>query len=169
MRPKGFKHNLETRKKIADSHKGVKLSIEHRLACSKAHIGNVGGMLGKKHTEQAKNKMSISHIGYKHTLEARHNMSKAQRGLKKAACSEETKRKISETKTGVKLSKEHSEAISASLKGRIPSLQAEDYIFHHKDLNHFNDDQDNLQIMTVREHSRLHTRLCNDLIGKNKV
>ena len=124
-------------------------------------------MLGKKHTKEAKEKMSESHKGYKHTLKARHNMGEARRGSKHPH-SEETKRKLSEIHKGVKLSKEHRKAISRGLKGRIPSLKGEDYLCHHRDGNHFNDDQSNLRAMTMREHSRLHASLCNGLIGKNR-
>jgi len=167
-RSKGFKHSLKTRKKISNSHKGVNLSSEHRTALSKAHIGISAGMLGKKHTEESKRKMSLAHIGIKHTPEARHNMSESKRGLRRTA---EAKHNMSEAQKRRK-HPPHSEktrrAISEALKGRKPSFKGEDYICHHKDLNHSNNDQDNLQVMTGREHSRLHARLSNNLIGKNR-
>jgi hypothetical protein len=43
--------------------KGMKLSDKHKIHLSEAHIGNVSGMIGKKHTEETKEKISKSKKG----------------------------------------------------------------------------------------------------------
>ncbi len=59
---------------------------------------------GTKHTIETKEKIRQKALGHKRWLGKHHT--------------EETKKKISRTKTGIKLSKEHREKISAALKGR---------------------------------------------------
>lgn len=60
-----------------------------------AHLGKPGGMLGKKHSDETKRKMSIAHTGSKNpnpmTEQARRNISVAHIGQKR---SEETKAKM---------------------------------------------------------------------------
>ena len=53
--------------------------------------------LGKKHSEETKQKMSVAKIGMKHTELAKQNISKGQMGR---VFSEETRRKIGLTKLG---------------------------------------------------------------------
>lgn len=86
----------------------------------------VGGMSGKRHSMETKQKMSITrkgkHLsmehrqklseaqkGKHHTEEAKQKMSEARKGI---IFSEETKQKMSEAKKGKKLSKEHIEKLS---------------------------------------------------------
>lgn len=54
-------------------------------------------MLGKKHSEETKKKMSSSHIGKKFSEESRKKMSEAKKNM-----SEKTKRKLSEANRGKK-------------------------------------------------------------------
>lgn len=65
--------------------KGVKLSIEHRLKLSIAHKGQVSPMLGRKHTEATKLKMSLAQRGRKVSPEGRENMRIAQLGKRTGA------------------------------------------------------------------------------------
>jgi len=94
------------------------------------------GMLGKKHSEEAKKKMSEGHKGkesgakgIKWTEEQRKNKSESQKGEKAPnfgkKFSEETKKKMSEAmkgrvsnNKGKKFSEEHKRKISESLKNR---------------------------------------------------
>jgi group I intron endonuclease len=89
----GFKHSDQTKKKMSESAKNVTrkpLSIEHRLNISKGCKGKLKGRPSKSHLL---------------------NMSLWQKGKKKGPCSEETKRKISESNMGNQnmLGKKHSE------------------------------------------------------------
>lgn len=79
-------------------------------------------MLGRKHSEETKRKMSEAKQGKKnywwgkrHTMESRRKMSEAQQGRK---FSLEHRRKISEAMKGRKLSPEHRQNIRISNQGR---------------------------------------------------
>jgi very-short-patch-repair endonuclease len=53
----------EYRKRLSIAHMGEKHTDEHRRNSSLAMLGKPSGMLGKKHTYEAKLKMSVSHKG----------------------------------------------------------------------------------------------------------
>lgn len=81
----------------------------------------VGPMLGKKHSEETKRKMSAAREGKKappRTEEQRKRMSEAGRGRKMPPCSESTKLKISQANKGRVMSEEQKQAISKALTGR---------------------------------------------------
>ena len=69
--------------------------------------------LGKRHSEEAKKKMSISHIGnqnalgYRHSEEAKKKISESHKGRKRKPLSKETKRKMSISHIGLKNSLGH--------------------------------------------------------------
>lgn len=54
----GHKHSKETREKIGNKNRGIKHSIISRENMSKAHIGKVSHMKGKKHTIETRKKIS---------------------------------------------------------------------------------------------------------------
>ena len=82
---------------------------------------NVVGSI--KMTEEIRQKISEAHKGMKHSEESKMKMSAHQRGKKKnTPISDETKRKISRSLTGRKLTKEHSRKISEGNKRHQASL-----------------------------------------------
>ena len=88
------KMSEETRKKISNSHKGKKLTKNHKAALSNSHTG-------KKVSEETRKKMSES-----------------QKLINRAKpMSEEIKKKISESKKGKKVSEETRKKMSKAHKG----------------------------------------------------
>ena len=59
----GMKPTKETRKKLVLSHTGKKFSEEIRRKMSESRKGRVSGMLGKKHTLEARRKITLSLMG----------------------------------------------------------------------------------------------------------
>ena len=90
---------------------GRKHSEESRRKMSRSRKGKSSGMLGKKHSEESKCRMSKAHKGKKHSEETRQKM----RGKEH---SEETKNKIREFRRGKKHSKKTQRKISKNLTGR---------------------------------------------------
>jgi hypothetical protein len=92
-------------------------SIKEAMASAKR------GPNGRKHSEETKQKIAESKIGSKRsfTPEWRENIRKSQLGLKKAPCSEERKKRISDAKTGKPIgapSDDHRQKISEAKKGK---------------------------------------------------
>jgi len=115
----------ETRTKISKATKGKKRSEETRKRISEAKQGMVGTFIGKHHSEESKQKMSIGRTGNKNhqfgvkwSDERKQKLSKLKQGVPR---SEETKRKISETKLNqhLTLSEETKHKMSIAGKGRI--------------------------------------------------
>ena len=73
--------------------------------------------MGKKHTEESKRKMSVSHTGKPRSEEERRRISEGQKGKKRGPRSEESKRKISESHKGLKNSEESRRKISLAHGG----------------------------------------------------
>lgn len=93
------------------------LTIKHM---SESQKGNKN-FEGKKHSEEAKRKMSEAHKGKKLSEEARKKISEANKGNKNFEGkhhSEATKRKLSESNKGKKRSEETRKKISESNKGK---------------------------------------------------
>ena len=114
-------HTEETRKKMSEAKKGVKLSEEIRKKMSEAKKG-------VKLSEETRKKMSESLKGRQFSEETRKKMSESLKGNQNAkgnqsrkGChlSEETRKKMSEAKKGVKLSEEHKQKLSAALSKKI--------------------------------------------------
>jgi hypothetical protein len=106
MPRKNYKHSEETKQKIANSNRGIKKANTHM-------IGNKYG-LGRKHTEQAKKKMSEASKGNKNCLGR--------------VTSEETKRKIGLSNKGKIRSLEMRNKISQSKKGQNSGEKAYQWI-----------------------------------------
>ena len=97
------------------------LSDETRKKLAAAHIGKQY-WLGKKHTEETKQKIRDGNTGKVFTPERLAAMSRGNIGKpgpnKGKKMSEETKRKLSNSKKGVPMSEEIKQRISNTLKGR---------------------------------------------------
>lgn len=123
-------HSEETKKKISEAHKGIKLSQKHKENISKAHKGkkltkeHISKILesrkGFKHTEETKDKISKAHKGKIISLETRKRMSKAQKGNQIWLGKKHTEKSIKKmrlVKLGIKPSIENRKKRSNSLKG----------------------------------------------------
>lgn len=100
--------------RVAGSNLGIKLSYEHREKLRIQH-------LGKKHTDEAKAKMSKSRTGKKRNPKSIEKMKIAQRGR---IVSPEHRAKLSASHTGKKLSEETKRKIGNAHKGRKQSPEA---------------------------------------------
>ena len=104
----GKKLSDETKKLLSIANTGRIKTIEERKKLSRAMIGHAPWCLGRKHSEQTKELMSISHqnnprVGYTHSEETRKKLSESLKGREPGHTtthSEETKKKISEKMTG---------------------------------------------------------------------
>lgn len=135
-------HSEETIEKIRLSNKGKKRSAEQKLKMSEMMKGKYSGenhpmygrkftedqrkrnglskigntnMLGKKHSEETKSKLSKIFTGHKHTEETKR---KITLGLTGRPVSIETRRKMSDSQKGITFSEERKQNISKSLMGR---------------------------------------------------
>lgn len=113
----GNKYSEEARRKLSISHMGKSngpLTENHKQKIGDSQRGEKNHMYGKKHTKESREKMSKVQIGNTNWL-----------GKK---FSEEHKRKISESNKGKKMNftKEHKNKISIALKGRINGPHSEE-------------------------------------------
>jgi hypothetical protein len=97
---------------------------------SLSKIGKPGNRKGFKDSKETRQKMSLAkmgntaHLGKKHSPEAKLKMSMSQKNRPpRKPCSEETKQKIRTANTGQKRSVETKMNISASRKGLLVSLE----------------------------------------------
>ncbi len=97
---KGGRPSKESKIKMSEAHKGVKLSEEHKRKIGLSQIGRIGPMVGKTHSKESKKKTS-----------------EALKGIKRSV---ETKKKMSIVQKGRVVSKEARKNISEAGKGRIP-------------------------------------------------
>lgn len=105
MSVRGYTHSEETRRKISIGNTGKKATSAQRAKMSIYRKGAGNSFYGRKHTAKTKLKQSQSHKG-------------CGLGVK---VTDETKLKISQTKTGVNrkpFTKEHKAKLSLALKGR---------------------------------------------------
>jgi 5-methylcytosine-specific restriction endonuclease McrA len=79
---KGGHHSESTRKKISDSHKGLKPSKKTIKKLSESHKGKISWNRGKHPSEETCKKMSESQTGLKRTKKHRENMSSSLKGKK---------------------------------------------------------------------------------------
>lgn len=100
----GHSHSSETKVKISKTHKGIKLTEDHKKKLSEAHKGNVPsddtrrkiseGNKGKKVSLESINKMVLSRKGWSPSRETRDKIGNANRGKVQSI---ETKMKRSKT------------------------------------------------------------------------
>jgi len=120
---------METGYNLREGGNGGKMSIESREKMSLSKSGNKHPMFGKKHTDEAKKKMSLSRIGVPVLMETRVKLSSVMKGRKpkpfseetinrmssaarnRALISEETRRKMSDAWSRRKLKKVNEEGI----------------------------------------------------------
>lgn len=85
----GYKLSKETKEKIRLGNLGKVMSAEARekmsVAAKKRCEGKLSPMDGKKHTEEAKNKISAASRGRIHSEESKKKCSESQKGIKKSA------------------------------------------------------------------------------------
>lgn len=98
MNKKGYRHTEEAKARIAASRLGKKLSEEAKQKISMIHSGNTY-WLGKKHSDETKRKLCLLHTGLKHTEEAKKKISAANRVR---VVSEETRKKLSISSSRIK-------------------------------------------------------------------
>lgn len=87
------------------------------------HQSSPPSMLGKKHSDETKAKISAANKGYKRSDESKARMSNATKGKKRNSLSPEHKAKISAALKDKKKSPEHIAKVSAAIKGRIVSSE----------------------------------------------
>lgn len=121
--PERHEVSEETRMRMSDSHKGVKLSERHIASLSAARKGRV---VSKEHREA----LSRANKGQIVSQEQRDYLSNLFKGRK---MSDETKKKMSDARKGDKnhffgkpLSEEHKEKLSVSHKGKVLSQDTKD-------------------------------------------
>ena len=93
---KGTTRSDETKQKMSDAHKGIKLgphSTEHRQKISDAKKGKTG----RTHSDETKQKMSDAHKGRTHSDETKQKISNTQKGKPRST---ETRQKQSAAATG---------------------------------------------------------------------
>jgi group I intron endonuclease len=115
----GRKDSEERRRKVSESHKGIKLkplSKEHKLKLSLAHKGKNREPFPEDH----KQKMRESHTGKRHSDETKKKIGKLGIGRtpwnKGLECLESCKRKISQSNIGKRRTEEQKKKLSNSRK-----------------------------------------------------
>ena len=110
-------YSEETLRKISEARMGTKMPEKTRLKISERSKGNKN-MLGHKHSEKSKEKMSKSRLklGFCHTEETKKTISESHKGKK---FTKEHKKKLSDAHKGKKFTKEHRENLSKARKGRV--------------------------------------------------
>ena len=122
----GVKHTEGAKTKMSKAHSGKILSAEHRIHISEATKGENNPNFGRKHTPEALAKISLASIGRatfsgkKHTEEAKKRMSDWHTGK---VLSDETCKKMSTSHKDVPLSETHRNRISNALSGRKLSAE----------------------------------------------
>jgi len=98
----GYNHTDEAKKKISEAGRGNQYGIGNK------------NMLGKKHSEESRLKMSKSQAGKKRSAETKEKMRLKRTGM---PCSEQTKLKISIANSGKKISEEAKQKMRDRAKG----------------------------------------------------
>lgn len=140
---RGYKLSDETRKKLSESHigipsanKGKKLSKEHNAKLQEGKNryikinGSLKPMLGKKHSENTKIKISEAnkgkHAGINNPMYGKHlseeHKFKISESLSGRTLSNEHKKHLSESRKGIKFSDEHIENLKNSHKHQNVSI-----------------------------------------------
>lgn len=114
----GKKLSEEHKKKLSNSLKGIKrgpMSYEHKMKLRESHIGKKRSdetkkkisdsikdknhpMYGRKHSEDSRRKMSISHTGISPSIETRNKISKSLLGYQRGEFTDTHRKKLSEAR-----------------------------------------------------------------------
>ncbi len=181
VRPVGFKHSEETKRKIGLAHKGKKLSENHILQLSKFNRERLKDktnhhMYGKKHSKESREKMSVAHTGKIMSDEVCRNFSIAQKlryskkgnPLKGRKLTKEHREKIRKNNAkywlGKKRSKETVEKVSKTLTGKYCGVNSP--IYGRK---HSKESIDKMRHYRIGKKASLETRkkMSVSLSGKN--
>ena len=97
----GIIRSEETKAKMrgntnATGRKGIILSKETRMKISEAHIGGSSGMLGKRHSNFTRKKMSLAKEGRKYSEETKLKMSETQKARWKIRLEEKRVKEVCE-------------------------------------------------------------------------
>lgn len=115
----GYKHSVETKQKLSDSHKNI--SEETRKKISDATRGENNPMWGKHHSKEAREKISAAKIGKPPEPFTKEHCEKIGNAHRGKVVSEETKQKLREINIGKSISEETRLKISIANKGKIVS------------------------------------------------
>lgn len=156
--------SLHTRLNMSQAQIGKKHTEETKNKMSASKKGNKNP-LGYKHTDEARKNMGKSHIGSKRTIETRLKMSNSMKGIKR---SEEAKHNISKAKKGIKVhTKESKEKLSLATYGRNnPAFKSRIILQFDKNNNFIKEWKDSIELQesNFRAHDIL--AVCR---GKNKT
>lgn len=110
-------HSQETIKKLKEKARQRGIPKETK---EKAWLANRGNKyrLGKKHTQETKDKISLINKGRKHSAETCEKMSRALKGRSMSPVSDATRKKMSESHKGVPLSIKHREGLGRARRGK---------------------------------------------------
>ena len=118
---KGGKHSEETKKLMSEWQIGKVISEETKSRISTSNLGKTPWNKGVPRTQKVKDKISLAKKGKRLPQEAIDKMAKV---LKSRVFSEETKRKISESKKGTKYKKMSDEGRTNISKGKRKIIDA---------------------------------------------
>lgn len=116
----------ETKSKISKYNLGKAASVETRVKMSNAHTGKIisadtrlkmsESQTGRKHSEESKQNSSLATTQYWNNISDTERECRKTKFVHNTPHSEESRKKISKQLTGRKLSKEHKQKISESMK-----------------------------------------------------
>lgn len=114
-----MKHTEESRQKMSEAKKGKRPSEEARRKMSLSRMGNKNGVgntnkRGKKLSEESKHRISMAKTGKKMDDATKRKISEANRGKKRT---KESRDNISRGRTGLKMSEETKKKLSDYRKG----------------------------------------------------
>jgi hypothetical protein len=98
-----FQHSIETKRKISEAHKGMKVTEEAKEKIRKARAKQGGTRNGQTVSAETKAKLRKANLGKKHSDATKQKRSQS---LKGHVVSEETKQKLREANLGKKMSAE---------------------------------------------------------------
>lgn len=108
----GFRHTDETRKKMSESHKGYVKSEQHRENLSKVNTG-------KKMSDEARLKMRLAKLGTKRAPHSDETKSKMRAAKLGKLVSQESREKMSASRTGLKWSEARWAALEEKRRRKI--------------------------------------------------
>ncbi len=117
-----FQHSIETKRKISEAHKGMKVTEEAKEKIRKARAKQTNiGMRGKILSEETKAKLRKANLGKKHSDATKQKRSQS---LKGHVVTEETRKKISEKQKGKIISEETKQ----KMRGKVLSEEQKQHL-----------------------------------------